>query len=104
MLPKEATDDADSDKEKIENVVPYAGSNVLNGDANEGLPWFEKMVEGSRLGKMKKSWGSRHSDNGRFKVEWEIVEWTEGDDDSAAPSKRKFGEVAEPDSVMEGAH
>ncbi|KAE8446680.1 hypothetical protein EG329_011724 [Mollisiaceae sp. DMI_Dod_QoI] len=104
LLPNEATDEAESDREKVENVVPYAGSNVLNGEVNEGLPWFETMVEGSKLGKMKKSWGSRHSDNGRFKVEWEIVEWTDGDDDSSTPSKRKFGEVTESDSVMEGAH
>ncbi|KUJ13046.1 uncharacterized protein LY89DRAFT_199712 [Mollisia scopiformis] len=98
LLPKEALDDAENDKEKIENVVPYAGNDI------EGLPWFETMVQGSRLGNMKKSWGSRHSDNGRFKVEWEIVEWTEGDEDLATPSKRKFGEVAEPDSHMEEAH
>jgi len=102
LLPKEALEDAESDKEKIENVV---GSNVLNGDGNEGLPWFETMVEGSKLGKMKKSWGSRQSGNGRYKVEWEIMEWTEGDEeDSTLPSKRKFGEVVEADSTMEGIH
>jgi len=99
LLPKEALDDAEADKQKIEKVGTDAA-------VNEGLPWFENLVEGSKLGKMKKSWGSRHSDNGRFKVEWEIVEWTEGDEDLATPSKRKFGEVAETeaDSVMEGTH
>lgn len=101
LLPKEALEDVESDKRKIEQVAPDSG----NGE-KEGLPWFESLVEGSKLGKMKKSWGSRHSENGRFKIEWEIVEWTEGDEDLATPSKRKFGEVAEVegDSVMEGIH
>lgn len=45
LLPKEALDDAQDDKEKIDNVIPFAGSNTLNGAGNEGLPWFQTMVE-----------------------------------------------------------
>lgn len=98
-------EDAENDKEKIENVVPFAGSNILNGEANEGLPWFETMVEGSKLGKMRRSWGSRQSGSGRFKVEWEIMEWTdEGENETNLPGKRKIGEVEESDAHMEGAH
>ncbi|PMD36956.1 hypothetical protein L207DRAFT_410532, partial [Hyaloscypha variabilis F] len=69
ILPQEAVEDAALDNEKIE----ARGGN----DANEGLPWFESLVKGSQLGNMRRSWGSRESGNGRFKVEWEIVEWTE---------------------------
>jgi hypothetical protein len=48
MIPKEALEDAENDKEKIENAVPYAGDNLLNGAGNDGLPWFETMVEVSQ--------------------------------------------------------
>ncbi|KAN0115395.1 hypothetical protein V8E51_004939 [Hyaloscypha variabilis] len=97
ILPQEAVEDAALDNEKIE----ARGGN----DANEGLPWFESLVKGSQLGNMRRSWGSRESGNGRFKVEWEIVEWTEeNESDPTPPSKRKIGEVEEHDSHMEGGH
>jgi hypothetical protein len=103
ILPSEALQDAENDKEKISNVVPFAGSNTLTGPANEGLPWFETMVEGSRLGRMKRSSGQRQ--DGRYKVEWEIMEWTEGDEvGGTSPAKRKLDEVEENDSNMGGTH
>ncbi|CZR54782.1 uncharacterized protein PAC_04666 [Phialocephala subalpina] len=101
LLPKEATEEVE------DNVV------IADEVENEGLPWFETLVEGSKLGSMKKSWGRRT--DGKYKVEWEIVEWTEGDEgegeggveggeESTLSVKRKYGEVHEPDSVMEGTH
>ncbi len=100
LLPKEAVEDAEHNNEKIESVI-HAGDN----DATEGLPWFESLVQGSRLGNMRRSWGSRQSGHGRFKVEWEIMEWTEGDaGDTSSPAKRKIGEVDESDTRMDGAH
>jgi hypothetical protein len=103
VLPREALEDVENDKEKIGNAVPFAGSNTLNGSGNEGLPWFETMVEGSRLGKMKKRSGQRQS--GRYKVEWEIVEWTDdGESGTSSPAKRKLDEVEESDSKMDVAH
>jgi hypothetical protein len=45
LLPKEALEDAENDKEKIDNVVPFAGSNTFIGAGNEVLPWFQTMVE-----------------------------------------------------------
>ena len=100
LLPKEAVEDAAHDNEKIEDVVSKGGN-----DGNEGLPWFESLVQGSKLGNMRRSWGSRESGNGRFKVEWEIMEWTEeNDSEPTPPGKRKIGEVEESDSHMEGGH
>ncbi|KAG0652397.1 hypothetical protein D0Z07_1476 [Hyphodiscus hymeniophilus] len=101
LLPKEALDDAENDKEKIENVVPFAGSNNLNGGGSEGLPWFQTMVEGSRLGKISRGHGERRVGNGRYTVEWEIMEWNEGDPEPS-PAKRKLGEIdVEDGSKME---
>jgi hypothetical protein len=71
-----------------------------------GAPWFEDMVQHTRLGRFKQQRG-RH-EVGRVQVEWEVTEWTEGDDADderlATPSKRKIGQVeAAEDSEMRNA-
>lgn len=47
-----------------------------------GVPWFDGMVEGTRLGRMRRSQGIRRSQDGNVNVEWEIVEYS-GDSDSS---------------------
>lgn len=68
-----------------------------------GVPWFDGLVEGTRLGNMRKSRGVQRSQDGQVKVEWEIVEYNGTGDDhndaaaedeemdmgTATPSKRK---------------
>ncbi|TAQ85899.1 hypothetical protein B7494_g5801 [Chlorociboria aeruginascens] len=93
LLPTEVVEDAENDKEKMENVVAHARSNVLADPTNEGMPWFETMVEGSKLGKMRKSWGHRQAKDERGYVEWEILEWTEEDDAEPTTGKRKLDEI-----------
>ncbi|UPX13128.1 uncharacterized protein EKO05_0003654 [Ascochyta rabiei] len=75
-----------------------------------GAPWFEEIVRNTRLGRFRQQRGG-HSDNG-VQVEWEVAEWTEGDDDgdgdvgdsgSATPSKRKIGDLEVEDSDMRSA-
>jgi len=98
LLPAEAVEDAENDKEKIDNVVASTGSSISKSDANEGLPWFETLVEGSRLGKIRKSWGSNQNKNVR--IEWEIMEWTDTDgEENIVPGKRKIGEVVEDETM-----
>ncbi|KAJ9134434.1 Mss4-like protein [Pleurostoma richardsiae] len=65
------------------------------------VPWFDSMVAGSRLGKLRTSKGSRQSSDGRTRVEWEIVEWTEDDGDSPSLGKRKVGEMEGADNTVE---
>lgn len=84
-LPKEVVAEAEEDKEVVNEMGPQLRE-------TEGLPWFEKLVEGSSLGRIRRT-GLRKEGNGRV-VEWEIVEWTEGDDSSAL-GKRKIGDVEE---------
>lgn len=100
LLPKEAVEDAENNKERFDSAVVASGTRELRGEGNEGLPWFDTMVEGSRLGRVRKSWGQRTAGDGnsRFTVEWEIMEWTEGDEVSA-PGKRKIGELEESDAM-----
>lgn len=45
-----------------------------------GVPWFDGMVEGTRLGRMRRTHGIRRSDDGTVKVEWEIIEESDGAD------------------------
>ncbi|KAH7394579.1 hypothetical protein BKA66DRAFT_410610 [Pyrenochaeta sp. MPI-SDFR-AT-0127] len=69
-----------------------------------GAPWFEELVQNTRLGRLKQQRGG-HSGS-RVHVEWEIVEWTEDDDagdeaHGATSSKRKIGDVeAAEDTAM----
>lgn len=65
--------------------------------AARGAPWFEEIVRNTRLGRFKQQRGG-HTSSG-VQVEWEVIEWTEGDDGDndgrATPStgKRKIGDV-----------
>lgn len=45
-----------------------------------GLPYFEEMVENSRLGRIKRQRGGQASEDGRAVVQWEILEIV-GDDE-----------------------
>ncbi|KAF9691915.1 hypothetical protein EKO04_009915 [Ascochyta lentis] len=69
-----------------------------------GAPWFEEIVRNSSLGRLRQQRGG-HSDNG-VQVEWEVTEWTEGDDGesgSATPGKRKIGDLEAEDFEMRSA-
>jgi hypothetical protein len=68
-----------------------------------GAPWFEELVENTRLGRIKQQRGGHSSHDGRVRVEWEVVEWEEGDDaddEGGSPSKRKYREVEGADAKM----
>lgn len=41
---------------------------------NRGMPYFEEMVENSRLGRIKRQKGGHTSSDGRSTVQWEVVE------------------------------
>ncbi|KAL2123955.1 hypothetical protein VTJ04DRAFT_320 [Mycothermus thermophilus] len=66
-----------------------------------GLPWFDELVEGSRLGRglrrtmmtTTRSWSTEGwgTGTGRVRVAWEVTEWTEeGSGCGESPRKRKF--------------
>lgn len=70
---------------------------------SRGAPWFEEIVENTRLGRIKQQRGGHSSRDGSVKVEWEVVEWTEADDaddEGTTPGKRKIGEVEGEDAEM----
>jgi len=104
LLPKEALGDVDT--EATETSLPQTESGTLATEGREGLPWFETMIEGSNLGRVKRSRGHGHTSDGRLKVEWEIVEWTDDGTEGETPAngKRKLADVEGGDSIMEGVH
>ncbi|KAL7626676.1 hypothetical protein AAE478_003450 [Parahypoxylon ruwenzoriense] len=74
LVPDESEDRMD--------IVPTSSSNQssqLAGRDIAGVPWFENMIIGSRLGNTHTTKAIRESRNGRVRIEYEITEWTEGD-------------------------
>lgn len=57
-----------------------------------GLPWFETLISGSKLGNMQTAKGISQSRDGSVRVEWEVYEWT--DEDGTAGGKRKYAELS----------
>lgn len=104
MLPTEAVESAEVDKD---SGAGRAVVRTAEGTGDEGLPWFQSMIEGSKLGNMKRTMGERRNRDGSVRIEWEVVEWT-GDD--GAPEgevlqpngKRKLGDYVDEDSRMVG--
>ncbi|KAI9705851.1 MAG: hypothetical protein M1836_005257 [Candelina mexicana] len=93
---------------KNERGVEAAGRRDVEGEdlgggrevglRSDGVAWFENLVSGSELGRIKRRGGVERSRDGRVRVEWEIVEWngTDGGEDGSGtggPAKRKLEEV-----------
>lgn len=72
-----------------------------SGRELQGMPWFEEMVEGSELGRIKRSRGGRRSFDGRSRVEWEIVEFEGDKEEDKIPNtgKRKLDMIGKGDDV-----
>jgi hypothetical protein len=100
--------DAEGESETADRVEQAA-----QGDLGPGVPWFESMVSGSRLETIKRSAGTRR--DGNWSIEWEIVEWIEGETPGApstleaesesadrAAGKRKLDDPAESDTTKKG--
>ena len=68
----------------------------------QGTPWFEEMIQGSELGRIKRRRVGASSSDGHTKVEWEITEFEagEGEHASASTGKRKLGSLEHGDDVV----
>lgn len=64
------------------------------------MPWFEEMVEGSELGRVKRRRGGETSSDGKTTVEWEVVE-IGGEEEGEATStpKHKISKIDAGDDV-----
>ena len=66
-----------------------------------GSPWFEEMVEGSELGRIRRRRGGQTSTDGRMRYEWEVVEigGEEAENTATGTAKRKLGVMGMEDDV-----
>lgn len=65
----------------------------------QGNPWFEEIIEGSELGKIRKRRGGKSSADGSTRVEWEVMEFNGEEVGTSTTGKRKLGSLAEGDDV-----
>lgn len=79
-------------------------ASTSQGREVRGVPWFEEMVEGSTLGRIRRRRGGETSQDGRTRVEWEVMEFDGGEDGSSSGvtgiMKRKIGDVGEGDDLL----
>ncbi|KAG8416584.1 hypothetical protein J3458_007163 [Metarhizium acridum] len=71
LIPEEG----ESEPEEMRAASPNRGIALRH---SFGVPWFDGMVDGTRLGRMRRTHGIRRSGNGTVKVEWEIIEESDG--------------------------
>lgn len=92
-------DSSDDDNTGVAGPSRTTSRTIVRSDIrSRGAPWFEEIVENTKLGRLKQQRGGHSSHDGSVRVEWEVVEWNEADDaddESAAGSKRKVGEFLE---------
>jgi hypothetical protein len=81
-----------------------------------GVPWFDSMVEGTRLDRMRRTHSIQRSTDGDVTIEWEIVEFAgdgaDGDNDVnmsggaardvSTPSKRKLQDRDDGEAAVAG--
>ena len=95
LVPGASENDHDNDRMGVAATAPApadpSASQLIGRDVT-GIPWFEGLVSGSRLGNLQMTRGARESQDGRIRVEWEISEWT-ADDEDANTGKRKRGDA-----------
>ena len=82
----------ESQEQGIESVQSPVGSkDVISQREFTGNPWFEEIIEGSELGRIKRKRGGHTSADGKSKFEWEVVEMNDDDQVGlASASKRKL--------------
>ena len=95
----EKTEEADSTMERTDYSA--AVTQQFQGREVRGVPWFEEMVEGSDLGRIKRRRGGKTSADGRVQYEWEVVEieGDEGENTMASTAKRKIDMMGGDDDV-----
>ncbi|KAK3701609.1 hypothetical protein LTR37_015360 [Vermiconidia calcicola] len=75
---EEDGDEGDEDDEdSMGGVIASSGrtsASAAHRMHNRGMPYFEEMVENSRLGRIKRQKGGHSSRDGRMTVHWEVVE------------------------------
>lgn len=72
--PSEASETEDAGDEAEAGTASSRPSRTTALRESYGVPWFDGLVEGTRLGKMRQSRGVERSHDGRINIQWEVVE------------------------------
>ena len=107
LLPEGALEEWEVE-EKAGGEAPTS-TTVIGGEGQHAeslgvVPWFETMLQGSRLGRVKRSRGKRQTQDGRVRMEWEIVELLPDDNaegGTQGTGKRKLGDVEQHNAVTD---
>lgn len=70
-----------------------------HGREVRGNPWFEEVIDGSALGRIKRRRGGGSSADGKTTVEWEVTEIGGDDEEVTNTGKRKLGSLGNEDDV-----
>lgn len=75
---------------------------IGHGREIRGTPWFEEMIEGSELGRMRRRRRGRTGADGKTKVELEVMEFggDDGEGGLIVGEKRKLDRVGEGDDLV----
>ena len=96
---------SDEDRLQTVNRKPIEVTSMGKDREIRGTPWFEEMIEGSELGRLRRRRGGETSLDGKTMTEWEITEFEsgKGDDEIQASGKRKHDSLAEGQDVHMGS-
>ena len=108
LLPdaEEEEEEDEGEGEEQQAVRDVIRTQPREEEAVRGFPWFETMVENSRLGRIKRRKGGHTSRDGRTKVEWEVVELdgSAGEEGEAEPrAKKRKGNAGGGEDVQMGS-
>ena len=67
----------------------------------KGQPWFEDIIEGSELGRIRRRRGGKTDSDGKTRVEWEVVEFNAEDrvPSEGGSGKRKLEELVKGEDI-----
>ena len=99
--PEEEEDNTEGVVARDEPSQSLAPKHQEMGREVRGSPWFEEMVEGSELGRIRRRRGGQTSTDGRTRYGWEVVEigGEEAENTATGTAKRKLGVVGLEDDV-----
>jgi len=98
----DGTEESD-ESEMFRRDTSQSNPGAMVGREVTGNPWFEEIIEGSQLGRIKRRKGGARSSDGKAIVEYEITEFEsgEGDGGTIGAGQRKLGSLGvEEDSEM----
>lgn len=101
----EEEDDQPAGKDEDAHMKDHDAIVLRQGrETVSGVPWFDDLTEGSRLGVLRAAKGRHSNQSGTVRVEWEVVEWTADDEEAQGTPKNGKRKMAdrESGSSMEG--